>query len=607
MTEPPPDAHADHRRRMEAFQREVEQLDSRANRVSLLRLGLFGGAVVVGVAGITQSDAGLVAGGSALLALFVVAVVVHLRLIARRDLAQIRRDVHERHVKRLAGEWLSLRHDGAGLLPADHDYALDIDLVGPGSLFQRIDVTHTVRGERTLASWLGNAATPDEVAARQAAVEELARDVELRQELEASAQVAAGDGKLDADPFLEFTRLPSFFEGRRWLVPVIHVLPVLLMGALVLGELGWAPRWAWTGVLVVSALVAYGFAGPAHRAFELVAARRGFVEAFHRMLLVVERAKLDAPRLVAIQKHLALDDVPPSAHMRRLDRWAGFADLRTQFPIHLVANVFLIWDLHVLHRLEAWNRDVGRRVAAVFDALGEMEALASLAALRAGDPTTSYPEVGAVGEPFEAEALAHPLLQPAIRVANDVALHGPGTALIVTGSNMAGKSTLLRAVGTNVALALAGGPVCAARMRVPPCRLRASMRADDSLQRGASYFHAELTKLRRVVADADGDPPVFFLLDELLRGTNACARHLGARSVLMHLLERNATGLVATHDIALSELEEEHPDRVGNAHFTDVVIDGEMTFDYRLRPGVVRTSNALRLLRMAGIEVPDSD
>ena len=604
MADPRPDPRAEHQRRFELFQSEVSALESRANRISFARLVLFLAAIVLGIAGITQGDVPLLASGLALLLVFGGAIVVHARSIARRDLAQTRRDVHARHVARIDGKWLELSPDGSGLLPHDHAYAWDIDLIGPGSLFQRLDVTHTVRGERALVSWLGAPASGAAIADRQAAVEELAQAVELRQELEASALVAAGDGKLDADPFLEFTRLRSFFAGKPWLPVVIHVLPVALLATYLLGELAWIPRWAWLAVLGVQVLVAYGIAGPAHRAFELIAARRGFVEAFYRLLVVVERAKLVAPLLVAIQERLAVDQVAPSAHMRRLDRWAGLADLRTQFPLHLVANVLLLWDLHVLMRLEAWNREVGSRIEGVFDALGEMEALASLATLRYGDPTTSFAEVASAGEPFTAEAIAHPLLQPDVRVANDVSLAGPGTALVVTGSNMAGKSTLLRAVGTNIALALAGGPVCARSLRVPICRLRASMRADDSLQRGASYFHAELTKLRRVVEGAEEEPPVFFLLDELLRGTNARARHLGARAVLIHLLDRHATGIVATHDIALSELEGEHPGRVHNAHFTDVVVDGEMTFDYRLRPGVVTTSNALRLLRMAGVDVP---
>jgi DNA mismatch repair ATPase MutS len=172
---------------------------------------------------------------------------------------------------------------------------------------------------------------------------------------------------------------------------------------------------------------------------------------------------------------------------------------------------------------------------------------------------------------------------------------------------MAGKSTLLRAVGQNIALALAGGPVTAEHMCVPRVRLRASMRANDSLEAGSSYFHAELQKLKTVIEHAEASPPVFFLLDELLRGTNARARHIGAKSVLLHLLQRSATGLCATHDVELAALAYDRPKQIENIHFTDVMIDGQMVFDYRVRPGIVRTSNALRLLALAGVDVPLAD
>jgi DNA mismatch repair ATPase MutS len=293
--------------------------------------------------------------------------------------------------------------------------------------------------------------------------------------------------------------------------------------------------------------------------------------------------------------------------MRRLARWAGFAELRQQRLFHVVINPLTLWDLHVLYGLERFVRDVGSHSAEWFDVLGELEALASLAALAYLDPAAIRPELAEPGDPFRATGLAHPLLAPDVRVVNDVRLRGPGSALVVTGSNMAGKSTLLRAVGQNIALALAGGPVIAEHMVVPLVRLRASMRADDSLESGASYFHAELTKLKRVIEQAETGPPVFFLLDELLRGTNARARHVGAKAVLLHLLERGATGLCATHDVELAALGDSDPARIENVHFTDVVIEGEMRFDYKLRPGIVRTSNALRLLAMAGIHVPEQD
>jgi DNA mismatch repair ATPase MutS len=247
---------------------------------------------------------------------------------------------------------------------------------------------------------------------------------------------------------------------------------------------------------------------------------------------------------------------------------------------------------------------VGGRLSDWFLALAELEALCAFAALAELDPDATMPELCDERTPLTAAGLAHPLLLPGARVANDLTLRGPGTALVVTGSNMAGKSTLLRSLGQNVALALAGAPVIAEAMRVPRVRLRASMRADDSLEAGSSYFHAELSKLKRVIDHAEQAPPVLFLLDELLRGTNARARHVGAKAVLLHLLARSGTGLCATHDVELAGLGQTDPAHIENVHFTDVMIGGEMRFDYRLRPGIVRTSNALRLLAMAGVEVP---
>ncbi|MCA9583246.1 MAG: hypothetical protein KC416_15710, partial [Myxococcales bacterium] len=468
-----------------------------------------------------------------------------------------------------------------------------------------LDVSHTEEGGKTLARWLSAPAEPDVIGTRRGAVEELANHIDLREELEAAGAMAATEGKLSATPFLAFTKAPALFATRPWLTPLIVVLPVATWVGIVAHLAGWAGPVAWTIPLVVQIGILVRWGGQASAMFELVSSRKGYVEAYSKMLRVTEEADVQSEHLRALKGTMSFDSIPPSTHMRRLDRWAGFADLRTQFPVHLFVNVLTLWDLHVLRHLEAWNRDVGTKAAVWFEALGEWEALASLAVLPALHEGAHFPEIGPEGSAFEVEALAHPLLPAKERVANDVHLGGPGTALIVTGSNMAGKSTLLRSVGLNIVLSLAGGATTAKVFKTPRVRLRASMRANDNLQKGASYFHAELTKLRTVVEDADQKPPLFFLLDELLRGTNAHAAHLGAQSVVKHLLDRGAMGLIATHDVALGDLPAPHRDHVQNAHFTDVMRDGEMVFDYRLREGIVETSNALRLLSMAGIEVPD--
>jgi hypothetical protein len=413
-------------------------------------------------------------------------------------------------------------------------------------------------------------------------------------------------GKLEAGKFHELAERPLLFDRVTWLRPLTIALPAITLALYILGEIGTIHGKLWYAPVVAQLLLLRAYSAHIAKTLDLASARQGVVEAFEHMLIVVERARFDAPLLKSLQQKLAVDSIPPSQHVARLRRWTGFAELRRQFLFHIIVNPISLWDLHVLAGLERWIHDVGRHTDAWFDALAEVEALCSLATLAHAEPDATFPIITPSTEPLVLPALAHPLVPAASRVANDLTTSGPGTALVITGSNMAGKSTLLRAVGVNVALALAGGPVCAQRARVPRVRLRASMRADDSLQSGASYFHAELTKLRRVVENAEAEPPIFFLLDELLRGTNARARHLGARAVLLHLIARRGSGLVATHDAMLGRLENEHPGKIQNFHFTDVMIGGEMTFDYVLHPGIVRTSNALRLLALAGIDVAES-
>lgn len=595
---------ADHEARRARWQGEVDGLARRENGLSAARLALFLGILVVGIAGISQDNLPMILGGVGGIVVFFVLVVVHARVAMAKEAAEARVAVHDRHLLRIAARWAEL--PGSGSVGSNHPYASDVDLVGPDSLAQRLDVSQTLRGEMCLSAWLSRPATIDAIRSRQEAVAELAESLDFREALEARGNTAKGSSKLDGAPFLAFTRRGDLVRGTA-LVPIIHAFPLVVLGLYIASEQSWVPPWAWVIALVAQSVFALSYARRAVDAFQLIAARRGYAEAFQKMLVTVEEASFESERLKSLRERVHVESRAPSSYMARLDRWAGLAEFHTQFPIHFVVNLMTLWDLHVLLRLEGWNADVGKGLGDAFEALGELEALSSLSTLLHQDPAASLPTLHEERRPFAATALAHPLLSVETRVANDVEMPAEGSVLIITGSNMAGKSTLLRAVGLNIALAQAGGPVLAERFDLSPVRLRASMRIDDDLKRGASYFHAELTKLRSVVDDADAQPPIFFLLDELLRGTNARARHIGARAILKHLLDHGASGLTATHDIALSKLEGEQPERVCNVHFTDVMLDGEMVFDYRLQPGVVKTSNALRLLEMAGIEVAVDD
>lgn len=595
-------AREEHSTRRDRFDREAAYKDALRLRFSIANLALFSGAVVSIGIGLSRGSRDWLWIGAATFVAFCVSWIGDVLVMRARDRALTRRGIHERHLLRIEGRTRGFPHGGE-LCSSEHPYASDLDIVGPGSVFERIAVTHTQRGAETLARFLGAPADRATVLERQAAVVELAENIELRQELEA-AVLDTGAESLDGRLFLDLAQKPRFVTKHlhiiRWALPLTTAVLIALSGRVL-------PSGTWLIGLGLQALVVWRTGAAVSDRYGLLSSRHRFVESFRELLRVVENADWQAPLLQGLQKKLRVSGMLPSEELRALERWTSLFDLRTQGIVHVFVDLFLLWDLHCLAGVERWMNRAGTQCDTWFDVLGEVEALASLATLMRGDASMVMPEIAEPGAPLVAQGLAHPLIAPERRVKNDLRLPGPGSALVITGSNMAGKSTLLRAIGVDVALALAGGPVCATHFSTPPLRLRASMRISDSVQSGASYFQAELTRLRTVIADADEPPPILFLLDELLRGTNARARHKGARAVVRHLLARHAMGLVATHDIALSELESEMPGQIENVHFTDVFEDGEMTFDYRLRPGVVKTSNALRLLQQAGVEVDADD
>jgi DNA mismatch repair ATPase MutS len=289
--------------------------------------------------------------------------------------------------------------------------------------------------------------------------------------------------------------------------------------------------------------------------------------------------------------------------MRRFERVVGFFELKHNGMIYPVVNLFLLWDVHCVLALEAWQERAGRFVREWLDVVGEAEALSSLAGLAHDEPDFCFPELSE-STCFLAQELGHLLIERGARVTNGVELPEAGTALLVTGSNMSGKSTMLRSMGLANVLAFAGGPVCAKRLVLGELNLVTSIRISDSLASGVSHFYAELNKLKSVVDATAGKKAVFFLLDEILHGTNSLERQIGARWVIGELIKRGALGAVSTHDMGLAELEPELMKRVTLIHFRESVQNDEMSFDYKAHPGPVQAGNALRLMRRIGLEVP---
>jgi hypothetical protein len=585
-------------------------LEARSNRISTLRGVMFLGAAGLGAARVFSAVPPLVwiAAGAFAVA-FVGLVVAHAVLVTRMSALELRVRLVERGQQRIAGDIAAFPEKGDRFLAAGHAYAGDLDVFGPSSLFQLLDVAETGPGEAALGRWLSAPADAAEIAARQEAARELADLPRFREDLAASGAESGTRGR-DAEPFLAWAEgggagpSPTLMRlGQALAALTVTVIAATeIMGSARLGPL--------KGLWVVPLLAQLAVLLLLRPAIEPVLAPASSRETpFGRwvtLFRLVEGQELRAPRLAAIRGRLV--GSAASREIGRLQRVLGFAEVRHNGMLAIVANTLLLWDVFCAAALLRWRARSGGEVRGWIEAIAELEALSSLATFAHEHPDYAFPTVDGGAPHFEAEGLGHPLIPPSRRVENDVDLGGAGSALLVTGSNMSGKSTLLRAVGVNTVLALAGAPVCARRLSTAVCSVRTSMRIKDSLEEGVSHFYAELGRLKAIVDAVNAGDKVLFLLDEVLHGTNSRERRIGAKAVVIHLLSRGAIGAVSSHDLGLADIEAESAGRVRNVHFQELAEGDRMTFDYKLKPGVVTSANALRLMKLIGIAVdlPDA-
>ncbi len=602
-----------YRRQVETYKQQAEKLAGRSTTISHLRALCVGVAVVAGitaVAGDQGQTFGGVAGVSAVL--FVVLAVRHAQVLREEDGVWRMWRVSYDAVQRASGRWHELAHDGAPFQDASHPYSGDLDVFGPGSLFQMCCVAHTNQGQETLARYLSSSAERAEALRRQEASRELSGLLSFRQSLEAHTLTtprAPGQPPerlepLDLMTFVDWAEKRPELLGRRGLWLTAWLLPALTLAGFVLSNAASVTSLAWQLPLAAQIFVSSRMLRLGSEAFAAVGSTPGAFARLRPTLQLIESTTLRAPLLAELQRRVEQRGEPASAQMQHLSSVLGWFELRRNGMVYPVINALLLWDLHCLFALERWRSRYGSGVRQWLSTLGEWEALSSLAGLAHDNPDFCFPEITEERGTFEAEGLAHPLLAPNRRVENDVILSGPGSALLVTGSNMSGKSTLLRAMGLALVLGGAGGPVCARRARLSEFRLQTSMRISDSLSAGVSHFYAELEKLRAALDATRGARPVFFLLDEILHGTNSEERRVGARWVITQLLDAGATGAVSTHDWALCELPPRWMACVRTVHLRETVQGGKMTFDYLLREGPVQGGNALRLMRSLGLQVP---
>lgn len=520
------------------------------------------------------------------------------RIAESRRRCQRAAELYLQGVERLDNRWAGKGSTGQRFIIGDHPYRDDLDFFGTGSLFELLSAARTNVGEETLAEWLLAPASKDVVIARQEAVSELRPSLDLREDL---ALLAEG-----IHTGAEAKALTSWAAEPPWHISSAMRLIARVLAALaLLGLLAWILGYGWHFLMLtvlLGQIFVFRFREPVQRVTESVDVPRKDLELLVEVLKRFERESFVSPRLKELRSKLDVEGLPPSAQIARLKRLIELLDSGRNMFFAPFA-VILLWQLQCAFAIESWRQKSGPAIGRWLAAVGELEALNSFARYSFEHPQDPFPEFVEGQACFNGKELGHPLLPDSQNVRTDLHLSEHPSVMIVSGSNMSGKSTLLRTVGTNAVLALAGAPVHARQLHLTPLQVGASIRVQDSLQAGASRFYAEITRLREIVKLSEGPLPVLFLLDEVLHGTNSHDRKIGAEGVVKGLIERSAIGLITTHDLALTQIVEQLDSRATNVHFEDHLENGKMTFDYILRAGVLQKSNALELMRSVGLKI----
>jgi len=530
------------------------------------------------------------------ISLFVALAVVHRRVERVLNMTKRAVSVYGRGLARIEDRWAGSGETGEEFKDPLHLYAEDLDILGDGSLFQLLSTARTNMGKQCLARWLLTHADIQTIQDRQAAVAELKSRLDFQEDLAVSGESERIAAKPQA--LIAWSREESGLMDGRWWAVALAVLNVatLVFGFMVM----WTP-------FIISLLINGIITSRARHRLEKIFAGVGDthkdLDSLAQLLHRIEVEKFESPVLQQLQARLLTHGLSPSVCIERLDTLTDLDDSRHNWFVRIF-DIPLLYSLQIAFALERWRRTYGSGIEAWLDVVGEIETLASIAAYAYEHPQDPLPEFASPESEicFHGDSLGHPLLSADKCVRNDVRLGGSNQVLLVSGSNMSGKSTYLRVVGINAVMAMMGAPVRATRLRLSRVAVGASMRVSDSLQKGISHFYAEIKRLRQVV-DLSSTQPSLFLLDEVLQGTNSHDRRVGTEGVLRTLVGNRAIGLVTTHDLALTSLEQVFPAQVRNVHFQERFEEDRLSFDYCLRPGVVTTSNGIELMKSIGLDV----
>ena len=589
---------------VEEYRQRLKDRESRFahHEKTHIRLGNIRLVLVLAAAGIAWESIWLHAfsywwlAGSMLV--FVSVASYHSGILRARDLARRAVAFYRNGLARIEGHWAGAGQTGERFDDSHHVYAADLDLFGRGGLFELLCTARTRMGEETLAKWLLSPSTVDQIGERHGAIDELRDQLDLREEL----AILSEDARAGVYPeaLVHWAEAPNRMkpEWIRWLAAILSVSA--FTGVVVWGY--WGTAKPLVLIVLVEAILTYQLRKPREEVLHETEQAFRDLDLLSGVLARVEQHLFRAPWLQLIQRELSSGELAGSRAVARLRTIVDLIDSRKNVIVSIL-DVPVMYSVQLAFAAERWRQRHGRAVRSWLRVIGEIEAVMCLATYSYEHPADPFPELVQGDVCFDGVEVGHPLIPAEKCVRNDVCLSEQKRVLLVSGSNMSGKSTLLRAVGINAVLAMAGAPVRARRLRLTPLRVGASIRVNDSLQDGSSRFYAEITRLRKLFDLAGDDPALLFLLDELLQGTNSNDRRIGAEGMVRALLNRGAFGLVSTHDLALTDIGGPLDGQVYNVHFQDEFENGKMFFDYKLREGVVTKSNGLALMRSIGLDV----
>jgi len=588
-------------------QRQKQKLNS----FSQLRLAVF----VIGLASvITLFWQKINSIGIAVLVVFIVAftmiVIKHLKLKQDLERTQCKIRINQAYIDRTTGRWTSFKDMGLDFVDSKHPFSGDLDIFGRSSLFQWINIGNTFFGRTMLRDLLINPTkNKEDILKRQDAVNELADMKLFTEALQCEGMLGEN---IDQDP----AKLLAYFEGNKRLFSsdsvkyIFYILPPVTIVSVVVTIIGMvqgsnllSPLIPLGLIILQLVLTAIGFIRSANT-LSMVNLYKAEIEAYGSIIQVIEKAAFTNKYLKELQSNFARQGKSVAQQLESLD-WLVFAiSFRSSAFLNFLLNALLLWDYHCIFQLENWKQNHGKGIRKWLETIGQLEALSSLAVVRCINPTWCNPDIVDSNLEFVSKALGHPLIISDKRVHNDFAISN--NLGVITGSNMSGKTTLLRTVGINLVLAYAGAPVCADKLRCSLMDIFTSMRITDDLNSGISSFYAELLRIKMIIEHSHTKRPMLFLIDEIFRGTNSKDRILGARSVLKNLSKPWVIGLISTHDFELCDLENDKDISIKNYNFTEHYINNEIKFDYKLRSGRCQTTNAQYLMKMVGITFENS-